>query len=202
MGKVRLNNACALNGSIPTEDDLDLMDIFTNRDDEAPELPLGWTRITVEYRKVNPAFTEMQQVKDGLVRQNYDALSQADQTAEALRAITVQVDALYAGLAADPAYAPSIIEQEAVYISPAERDLKVARRTQNLLKTLGIEPFVSEDDLAQMAEQMQQEASSNLAEAVTTGPLAENDQEEVVGTMQGLTVRRKRRRKMTGLSST
>jgi len=195
MAKMRLNIACAFNGSSPTDDDLDLMDIFTNRDDEAPELPLGWTRITVEYRKVNGAFTEMQQVKDGLIRQNYDALAQADQTPEALRAITVQVDALYAGLSLDPAYAPSVIEQEVVYISPAERDLKVARKAQNLLKSLGIEPFVSEDDLAQMAEQMQQEASSNLAEAVTTGPLAENDQEEIVGTPQGLVIRRKRRRK-------
>lgn len=195
MAKMRLNIACALNGSSPTDDDLDLMDIFTNRDDEAPELPLGWTRITVEYRKVNSSFTEMQQVKEGLIRQNYDALAQVDQTPEALRAISVQVDALYAGLSSDPAYAPSVIEQEVVYISPAERDLKVARKAQNLLKSLGIEPFVSEDDLAQMAEQMQQEASSNLAEAVTTGPLAENDQEEVVGTPQGLVIRRKRRRK-------
>ena len=195
MPKMRLNIACALNGSSPTDDDLDLMDIFTNRDDEVPELPLGWMKVTVEYRKVNPAFTELQQVKDGLIRQNYDALSQADQTAEALRAITIQVDALHAGLTLDPAYAPSIIEQEAVYISPAERDLKVARKAQNLLQSLGIEPFVSEDDLAQMAEQMQQEASSNLAEAVTTGPLVENDQEEMVGTPQGLVVRRKRRRK-------
>lgn len=195
MAKMRLNIACALNGSSPTDDDLDLMDIFTNRDDEAPELPLGWMRITVEYRKVNSSFTEMQQVKEGLIRQNYDALAQVDQTPEALRAISVQVDALYAGLSSDPAYAPSVIEQEVVYISPAERDLKVARKAQNLLKSLGIEPFVSEDDLAQMAEQMQQEASSNLAEAVTTGPLAENDQEEVVGTPQGLVIRRKRRRK-------
>lgn len=195
MSKVRLNIACAFNGSTPTDDDLDLMDIFTNRDDEAPELPLGWMKVTVEYRKVNPAFTDLQQVKDSLVRQNYDALAQADQTPEALRAITIQVDALHAALALDPAYAPSIIEQEVVFVSPAERDLKVARKAQNLLKSLGIEPFVSEDDLAQMAEQMRQEASSNLAEAVTTEPLAENEQEEVVGTPQGLIVRRKRRRK-------
>ena len=193
--KVRLNIVCALTGSLPTDDDHDLLDIFSNRDDEAPELPLGWTRITVEYRRVNPAFTEMQQVKDGLVRQNYDALSQADQTPEALRSITIQVDALYAGLTSDPAYAPSIIEQETVYLSPAERDLKAARKARNLLNTLGIEPFVSEDDLAQMAEQMQQEASSNLAEAVTTAPLAENEGEEVVGTPSGLIVRRKRRRR-------
>lgn len=188
----RFNNiACALTGSLSTDDDHDLMEIFVNRDDEAPELPLGWARVTVEYRRVNPAFTEMQQVKDGLVRQNYDALAQADQTPETLRSITIQVDALYAGLNSDPAYAPSILEQEVAYVGPAERDLKAARRFRSLLNSLGIEPFVSEDDLAQMAEQMQQDATTSLAEAVT---LTGNDQEEVVGTPTGLVVRKRRRK--------
>jgi hypothetical protein len=93
---------CAFTGAIP--DDADLPTDHPLEDEELSDLPVGWTRITIQTREPNPEWETILAVEQGMVKQVMDSVPKA-QRKEATPGVRVQVAAQLAALkAATPPY--------------------------------------------------------------------------------------------------
>lgn len=106
---------CAVTGALP--DDADLPADHPLEDEELGDLPVGWTRITLQTRTPNPAWQEIVAVEEAMVAQVIQGLPKA-QRKQAVVGVRVQVAAQLAALKA--ATAPYIIETEVAHIAPGE----------------------------------------------------------------------------------
>ena len=96
---------CALSGV--EADDTELVE----GSDDLGDLPVGWTKITVQRRLLNPRWYEVQQAKGALVEVTLSQLP--EEMREQMRPlITVQVDAQFAALEAGNAIGRHRDEQE------------------------------------------------------------------------------------------
>ena len=107
---------------------------YENDSDGLGDLPVGWTKIEITRRQLNPRWMLIQQVKEamveGLVQQFPEDIRDVQRYA-----VSVQVEAQFHGLEQDtPMYLPDI--QDVVYISDNEDIVDVINGFRD---TLGLE---------------------------------------------------------------
>lgn len=121
---------CAATGALP--DDTDFPSDHPSEDEELGDLPVGWTRITVQTRTPNPTWQEIAAVEEAMIAQVVQGIPKA-QRKPALVGIRVQVAAQLAALRAQTP--PYLIETEVAHVGPTEEAAKVL---QTLKVTLGL----------------------------------------------------------------
>lgn len=135
---------CAISGVTLNEDDESVLETleFT---DGAAELPVGWTRITVENRVLNPSYEAIQFVKAGLITQMLAQLPPHMQE-DAEEAITIQYDAQFAALEAQPGNVPTLLNKVEVYLAPVDRVPGLEGEVERLFSSLGVALENDDDD--------------------------------------------------------
>jgi hypothetical protein len=121
---------CALTG-----EEADDRDVLEN--DEFEGMPIGWTRVTVERRVVNPRYLQIMQGKRMLVQA---ALSQMPEEARPSMAplVAMQIDAQFAALVdLTPEYE---VQREVVYVSDPADNTVLAREWNDMRDSLGLGP--------------------------------------------------------------
>jgi hypothetical protein len=133
---------CALSGVEADEDDL-----VESTDDDLSDLPVGWTKITVQRRLISPRWLEVQDAKTALVEVTLAQLP--EEARDQMRPlVTVQVDAQFAALEAN--IDEYITDTEEVFVAPPESDKTLAAEYFDIRDRLGLsnEGFGSDDDSA------------------------------------------------------
>jgi hypothetical protein len=139
---------CAATGALP--DDADLPADHPSEDEELADLPVGWTRVTLQTRTPNPAWQEIVAVEEAMVGQVIQGLPKA-QRKGAVVGVRVQVAAQLAALKA--ATAPYLIETEVAHFAPGdEGDKALAALKATLGLVDGGDEEVEEADEADAAE--------------------------------------------------
>ena len=147
---------CLLSGLLP-------MPVELVADDE-DDLPVGWTRITVERRIHNPEWERIQTAKDQMAEAMYvQAVMQIQGTAQQMQAAgqqpppmppeaeiralgDIQAAATFAALEnRTPRY---LMESDAVFLAPPERDPQLPEAIAELLGAIGVEEYDVEEDSA------------------------------------------------------
>jgi hypothetical protein len=137
---------CALSGV--EADDADLVE----GNDDLGDLPVGWTKITVQRRLLNPRWYEVRQAKEALVEVTLAQLPE-DVKEQMRPLITVQVDAQFAALEAS--IEEFVVDEDEVYVAPPESDKALAAEYFDIRDRLGLsnESFGGEDDTAEDDEE-------------------------------------------------
>jgi len=121
---------CALSGV-----EADEADLVASTDDEAGDLPVGWSRITIQRRVVNPRWIEVQQGKAAVIE--VTLLQMPEEAREQMRPlVTIQIDAQFSGLEGN--VDAFLLEEETVYVSPPEEDAAVATEFLELRERFGL----------------------------------------------------------------
>jgi len=129
---------CALSGVEADENDL------VEGGDDLGDLPVGWTKITVQRRLFNPRWYEVQQAKAALVEVTLAQIP--EEAREQMRPlITVQVDAQFAALEAS--IEEYVVDADEVYVAPPESDKALAAEYFDIRDRLGLsnEDFGGDD---------------------------------------------------------
>jgi hypothetical protein len=130
---------CALSGVEAEESDL------VSGGDDLGDMPVGWTKITIQRRLLNPRWYEVQQAKGALVEVTLSQLP--DEMREQMRPlITVQVDAQFAALEAS--IEEFVTDEDEVYVAPPESDKALAAEYLDIRDRLGLDNdgFGGEDE--------------------------------------------------------
>lgn len=146
---------CAATGALP--DDADLPADHPLEEDELGDLPVGWTRITLQTRTPNPAWQEIVGVEEAMIAQVVQGLPKA-QRKGAVVGVRVQVAAQLAALKA--ATAPYLIETEVAHIAPGEEGDKALAA---LKATLGLVEGEAADDEGEESEEAEASEGENEA---------------------------------------
>lgn len=125
---------CALSGVAPTPEEIEA---GREHDDDAPGLPVGWVEIRVTRRRDNPRMEYLRAVKNQALRQALAQVPKADRKA-ARPYIEVQVEASFAALEARDDYQETLLDQEVVYLAPADRENGLADALAQVAATLGL----------------------------------------------------------------
>lgn len=128
---------CALTG-----EEAEARDIIDG-DGDFDGMPIGWTRVTIERRTMNPRFLEVMQAKRMLVQA---ALSQMPEEARPSMAplVAIQIDAQFASLIElTPEHA---VARDVVYISDPADNTVLAREWNSMRDALGLAPVDLEDE--------------------------------------------------------
>jgi hypothetical protein len=110
---------CAITGVLP--DDGDYVAEHPLEDEDLSELPVGWTRVTVQTRTPSPAWQEIVGVEEAMVAQVLDGVPKGQRKAATV-GVRVQVAAQLAALKAQTA--PYVIDTDVFYIAPGEDGAK------------------------------------------------------------------------------
>jgi hypothetical protein len=130
---------CSLSGVEAPEEAI-LPDQFA---DDLGLMPVGWTRIEVQRRLPNPEYSEVQQVKHGLISATMESLPEKDRRGSA-RAVEIQVAAQFAQLEAN--LSPFINVKEVIFVAPPEMDKALADEFFEIRDRLGLPiPLTDED---------------------------------------------------------
>jgi len=135
---------CAISGVALNDDDEAVLEEW-KPSDEAPELPVGWTRFTVENRVLNPSYEAIQFVKAGLISQILAQIPGAQQEASE-EAVALQIDAQFAALESRPDNVPTLLNKIEVYVAPPERVPGLDKELEKVFSVFGLEVFLSEDE--------------------------------------------------------
>jgi hypothetical protein len=121
---------CALSG-VEAEDE----DLVLGGEDEVGDLPVGWSRITIQRRTVNPRWTEIQQGKAAMVE--VTLMQIPEEAREQMRPlITLQVDAQFAAL--EGGTEEFTTEDEVFFVAPPESDKALAAEYFELRDRFGL----------------------------------------------------------------
>jgi hypothetical protein len=126
---------CAFTGNMPDENDLPIEHPL--EDDDLTDLPVGWSRVTIQTRAPNPAWQEIVGVEEAMIAQVVQGLPKAQRKA-AVIGVRVQVAAQLAALKA--ATAPYIIETEVAHVAPGDEGEAGLSRLRALLGAELAEP--------------------------------------------------------------
>jgi hypothetical protein len=148
---------CAATGALP--DDTEFPVDHPSEDEELGDLPVGWTRITIQTRTPNPAWSEILSVEEAMIAQVMQGLPKA-QRKQAVVGVRVQVAAQLAALKA--ATAPYLIETEVAHIGPSEEAAKVLAEAKT---TLGLIEGEATGDEVEADETEAAEADAEGVEA-------------------------------------
>lgn len=135
---------CAISGVTLNEDDEAVLEEMSPSD-ETPELPVGWSKITIENRSLNPSYEAIQFVKAGLIQQ---ILSQIppDQHEDHEETVAIQIDAQFAALEARPDNVATLLSKIEVYVAPPERVPGLDKELEKVFAVFGLEVSVTDDD--------------------------------------------------------
>ena len=121
---------CSLSGAEADEDDL-----VDGVDDSLADLPVGWTKITIQRRMINARWVEVQQAKEALVEVTLAQIP--EEARDQMRPlITVQVDAQFAAL--ETTIDEHTVEEEEVFVAPPESDKALATEYFEIRERLGL----------------------------------------------------------------
>lgn len=128
---------CAISGKVATDSDLVLDD--KHDEDDLAELPVGWVRVTVQRRGVNPAWLEIQKRK---ARQLAGMQAQIPELPDAERAEAVEdtrmaVEASFFAIEqGTPKY---VTVEDAAYISNPDASKQVAAEWKKIADVLSLD---------------------------------------------------------------
>lgn len=146
---------CALSG-VEAEDE----DLVIGGEDDVADLPVGWTKITLQRRVVNPRWTEVQQGKAAMVE--VTLMQIPEEAREQMRPlIALQVDAQFAALEANTEEFGT--EEEVVFVSPPESDKALAAEYFELRDRFGLsnDAFLAAPALADDAQEGEEEEAED-----------------------------------------
>lgn len=123
---------CALSG-VAADDEALVVDAAD--DDDLEELPVGWTRVTLDRRMKNPRYEMIQQVMAGVIEQTLAQVPEANRDA-ARPLLALQVEAQYAVLL--DRTPPYLTETEVTFIAPPDSDTALKAAYTGLRTTLGL----------------------------------------------------------------
>lgn len=119
---------CAFTGTLPA--DADLPTDHPLEDEELSDLPVGWTRITLQTRESNPEWETILAVEAAMIAQVMEGLPKA-QRRDARTGVKVQIAAQFAALKAQTA--PYLVQAETVHIAPGEEGAAGLAKLRTLL---------------------------------------------------------------------
>ena len=128
---------CAFSGLQPKEDE------YIDAQDELGELPIGWTKVTIQTRKENPQWGMLQAVKGAMVEQlssQIDDNLKEEEKNIAKISIQLQVEAQFASL--EDRIPPYIVDEQIAFISDVTKDEAIKKMNDELLELLDLK----EDD--------------------------------------------------------
>lgn len=126
---------CALSGIVPTDEE---MDTALMGDDDI-DAPVGWTQITITTKNINPKYALLIDAKTGLMNSILSGIEDEAERAASEIVVALQIDAQFAALEQSPAYAPTLVESQTLYLAPAENSASLQEATKELFDLLGIE---------------------------------------------------------------
>lgn len=129
---------CGISGVEADEEDL------IESSDDLGDMPIGWTKITLQRRLYNPRWLEVRQAKEALVEVTLSQLP--EEARDQMRPlIAIQVDAQFAALEAS--IEEFVIDEEEVFVAPPESDKALAAEYFEIRDRLGLTNDVfGEDD--------------------------------------------------------
>lgn len=142
---------CALSGVEADEADL------VTADDDGGDLPLGWSRITIQRRVANPRWNEVQQGKAAVVE--LTLMQIPEEAREQMRPlIAIQVDAQFAAL--EDATEEYLLDEEVVFVAPPESDKALAKEYLEIRDRFGLpnEAFTEQPEEGDEGEEGEEEA--------------------------------------------
>lgn len=136
MAETTTEFECALTGMLADEDDL-ILDAADG--DDLEEQPIGWIRVTIERRGVNPAYVALLQAKERLLANALAGTIPPDMPAEdraVLEAdIRLSVDAQFFAIEqGTPKY---VTHEDVVYIRNPDGDKQVSKAWGEIAAVLG-----------------------------------------------------------------
>ena len=131
---------CAFSGRQPTDDE-EALPFDPHHDDPLEDSPIGWTRVTLETRVLNPDWVALQEAKGvqiGLALEQLDGEEVSDEDrARAERIARISVDAVFAALEGETS--PYLSEHQALYLSPpGSSDPRIRSAWKQFGKLLGL----------------------------------------------------------------
>ena len=104
-------------------------------DEELEDLPLGWRKVTIQSRVLNPEWILLQQVKKTMIEQ---ALSQTEEKLDdqTKAALALSIDAQYAAL--ENRVSTYVYDEDTVFVAPDERNDQLAKAWEKLLNILDL----------------------------------------------------------------
>ena len=142
---------CALSGVEADEADL------VTADDDGGDLPLGWSRITIQRRVANPRWNEVQQGKAAVVE--LTLMQIPEEAREQMRPlIAIQVDAQFAAL--EDATEEYLLDEEVVFVAPPESDKALAKEYLEIRDRFGLpnEAFTEQPEEGDEGEEGEEES--------------------------------------------
>ena len=110
---------CAVSGVVPTADT-----IVEDEGDDLGDLPLGWLKVTVSRRVLNPKWELIQQVKQAAVHQLLQQVEE-EHREDVQDAVAIQVEAQYA--AYEEKVGKYIVDEQVSFITDPELSAPVTK---------------------------------------------------------------------------
>lgn len=131
---------CALSGEVAEKTDLLV--------DEDDDLPVGWSRITIERRIVNPRWVYIQNVKAALVEASVMQIPE-EAREQMYPLMAMQIEAQFAAL--ESQHDQYEIVTETVFVAPVLGDEQLAAEYNGIrakfgLDAVGVEPEIESDE--------------------------------------------------------
>ena len=120
---------CTISGVEADEEDL------VEGSDDLGDMPVGWTKITVQRRLYNPRWLEVRQAKEALVEVTLAQLP--EEARDQMRPlVSIQVDAQFAALEAS--IEEFVLDEEEIFVAPPESDKALAAEYFEIRDRLGL----------------------------------------------------------------
>lgn len=124
---------CALSGIAANEEQ------YIDGGDELEDLPVGWTKVTIQTRQLNPKYQLLLTTKEAMRKQAESGISDevtGDEREIALASIALQVDAHFANIAAE--ISPFLIEESVTYVSHIEDNTELKEEWEKILRSIDL----------------------------------------------------------------
>jgi hypothetical protein len=124
---------CAFSGLIPKEDE------YVESSDELGDMPIDWTKITIQTRRENPDWSMLQAVKVAMVQQLEGQLDEKlgeDEKNVAKYSIRLQVEAQFASL--EERMSPHLIEEQTTFVSDISKNDEIKGMYDQFLELLDL----------------------------------------------------------------
>lgn len=125
---------CAFSGEEAEEEELEF-----DADDSLPE---GWTRVTIERRRINEKWSAIQQTKYALVEAAMQQIPEEHRDANR-PLLAIQIEAQFAFL--ESTVQKYEKEVEVVYVSPVEGAPEVLKAYNDVRESLGLDALVEQE---------------------------------------------------------
>ena len=123
---------CALSGKTPTNEQTHHPFDST---DELDDLPIGWSKVSIQTRVVNPDYVNIQQIKETIL-QGFLADVPDDKKKEAMAVFQYQVAAQFAALESQTA--PFLIDERICYVSDPSSSTETQEAWNSFLERLDL----------------------------------------------------------------